>query len=249
KANVVADTLSKKEREPPLRVRALEDVGGMLVENSRDPKKVRKEKLEPRADGPFNGGNCHGCSSVGSGNEFVYDPNPYSYNDHLTSSTNLHSTNARHTRTFLKLMMNLGTFIPEPLVKSVVYKESDDDIEVTPEYTPSLPFFATMEPANTLLMGEEVISTTPARENNKLIKFSVDDIVLIPRDSKVTSDSNYEYEMSTSPTNDNPLFDEEFKDISSLDHPELTTGYFGPAPTAKSLASTLVRKAGPSSEQ
>ncbi|GJR90809.1 hypothetical protein Tco_0214820 [Tanacetum coccineum] len=31
--------------------------------------------------GPFNGGNCLGCSSVGSGNEFVYDPNPYSYND------------------------------------------------------------------------------------------------------------------------------------------------------------------------
>nr|GFA93861.1 putative reverse transcriptase domain-containing protein [Tanacetum cinerariifolium] len=28
-----------------------EDVGGMLVENSRDPKKVRKEKLEPRTDG------------------------------------------------------------------------------------------------------------------------------------------------------------------------------------------------------
>nr|GFB26008.1 putative reverse transcriptase domain-containing protein [Tanacetum cinerariifolium] len=28
-----------------------EDVGGMLVENSRDPKKVRKEKLEPYTDG------------------------------------------------------------------------------------------------------------------------------------------------------------------------------------------------------
>nr|GFA61302.1 putative reverse transcriptase domain-containing protein [Tanacetum cinerariifolium] len=78
KANVVVDTLSKKEREPPLRVRALvmtigldlprqilnaqtearkpknikkEDVGGMLVENSRGPEKVRTEKLEPRADG------------------------------------------------------------------------------------------------------------------------------------------------------------------------------------------------------
>nr|GFA20183.1 hypothetical protein [Tanacetum cinerariifolium] len=78
KANVVADTLSRKEREPPLRVRALvmtigldiprqnlnaqiearkpenikeEDVGGTLVENSRDPEKVRTEKLEPRADG------------------------------------------------------------------------------------------------------------------------------------------------------------------------------------------------------
>ncbi|GJS70535.1 putative reverse transcriptase domain-containing protein [Tanacetum coccineum] len=34
-----------------------EDVGGMLVENSKDPKKFRTEKLEPRADGTlcFNG--------------------------------------------------------------------------------------------------------------------------------------------------------------------------------------------------
>ncbi|GJZ42680.1 putative reverse transcriptase domain-containing protein [Tanacetum coccineum] len=78
KANVVADALSKKEREPPLRVRALvmtiglnlpkqildaqtkarkpeniknEDVGDMLVENSKDLEKLRTEKLEPRADG------------------------------------------------------------------------------------------------------------------------------------------------------------------------------------------------------
>ncbi|GJZ81474.1 putative reverse transcriptase domain-containing protein [Tanacetum coccineum] len=34
-----------------------EDVGGMLLENAKDPKKVRKEKLEPRVDGTlcFNG--------------------------------------------------------------------------------------------------------------------------------------------------------------------------------------------------
>ncbi|GJR15041.1 putative reverse transcriptase domain-containing protein, partial [Tanacetum coccineum] len=77
KANVVADALSRKEREP-LRVRALvmtigldlpkqilkaqteaqkpenikkEDVGGILVENSKDPEKLRMEKLEPHADG------------------------------------------------------------------------------------------------------------------------------------------------------------------------------------------------------
>ncbi|GJY26547.1 putative reverse transcriptase domain-containing protein [Tanacetum coccineum] len=76
KANVVADALSRKEREP-LRVRALvmtigldlpkqilkaqtearkpenikkEDVGGILVENSKDPEKLRMEKLEPRTD-------------------------------------------------------------------------------------------------------------------------------------------------------------------------------------------------------
>ncbi|GJW06842.1 putative reverse transcriptase domain-containing protein [Tanacetum coccineum] len=78
KANVVADALSRKERIKPLRVRALvmtigldlpkqileaqtearkpenleaEDVGGMLVETSRESENPRKEKLEPRADG------------------------------------------------------------------------------------------------------------------------------------------------------------------------------------------------------
>nr|GEX39646.1 putative reverse transcriptase domain-containing protein [Tanacetum cinerariifolium] len=77
KANVVADALSRKERIKPLRVRALvmtigldlprqileaqteamkpenlksEDVGGMLIENSKDPEKPKKENLEPRAD-------------------------------------------------------------------------------------------------------------------------------------------------------------------------------------------------------
>ncbi|GJW55044.1 putative reverse transcriptase domain-containing protein [Tanacetum coccineum] len=78
KANVVADALSRKEREPPLRVRALvmtisldlpkqilnaqtearkpeniksEDVGGMLIENAKYPEAIRTEKLEPHTDG------------------------------------------------------------------------------------------------------------------------------------------------------------------------------------------------------
>ncbi|GJU11920.1 putative reverse transcriptase domain-containing protein [Tanacetum coccineum] len=53
KANVVADALSRKEREP-LRVRALVmGLNGLvwLVENSKDPEKFRTEKLEPRTDG------------------------------------------------------------------------------------------------------------------------------------------------------------------------------------------------------
>ncbi|GKE85932.1 putative reverse transcriptase domain-containing protein [Tanacetum coccineum] len=77
KANVVADALSRKGRDQPLRVRALvmtiglnlpkqildaqtearkpeniknEDVGGMLVENSKDPEKFRMKKLEPHTD-------------------------------------------------------------------------------------------------------------------------------------------------------------------------------------------------------
>ncbi|GJS78385.1 putative reverse transcriptase domain-containing protein [Tanacetum coccineum] len=78
KANVVVDALSRKERDQPLRVRALvmtigldlpkqilnaqtearkpeniknEDVGGMLVENAKNPEAIRTEKLEPHADG------------------------------------------------------------------------------------------------------------------------------------------------------------------------------------------------------
>nr|GFA86064.1 putative reverse transcriptase domain-containing protein [Tanacetum cinerariifolium] len=57
KANVVADALSRKEQEP-LRTEARkpeniknEDVGGMLVENTKNPEAIREQKLEPRADG------------------------------------------------------------------------------------------------------------------------------------------------------------------------------------------------------
>ncbi|GKD71110.1 hypothetical protein Tco_1325200, partial [Tanacetum coccineum] len=58
KANVVADALSRKEREPPLRTEARKpkniknkDVGGMLIENAKYPEAIRTEKLEPRTDG------------------------------------------------------------------------------------------------------------------------------------------------------------------------------------------------------
>ncbi|GJY24932.1 putative nucleotidyltransferase, ribonuclease H [Tanacetum coccineum] len=58
KANVVADALSRKEREPPLRTEARkpeniksEDVGGMLMENAKFPEVIRTEKLEPHTDG------------------------------------------------------------------------------------------------------------------------------------------------------------------------------------------------------
>ncbi|GJW87873.1 putative reverse transcriptase domain-containing protein [Tanacetum coccineum] len=64
KANVVANALSRKEQSKPLRTEARKpeniknkDVGGMLLENSKDSKKFRTEKLEPHADGTlcFNG--------------------------------------------------------------------------------------------------------------------------------------------------------------------------------------------------
>nr|GEV14880.1 hypothetical protein [Tanacetum cinerariifolium] len=140
-----------------------------------------------------------------------------------------------------------------------------------PAYIPSIPFLATMEPADTLSMGDEVISTIPARENEKFIKSSVDDLVSFPRESEVTSvhddlecntlstgareidfnprdietndlipvpwvfdeplvnsdlvtrsydvtfsNSLFEFNDEYTLCYDNPLFDEEFEDISSL---------------------------------
>ncbi|GKA70101.1 hypothetical protein Tco_0776165 [Tanacetum coccineum] len=95
---------------------------------------------------------------------------------------------------------------PIPLVGIGEPEGSDDYIEVpfddeqilrqhniahvTPHaYTESLHFLTTMEPATTLLMGDGVISTTLAKENDEFIKSSVDDLVPIPRESEVTSDN------------------------------------------------------------
>ncbi|GJZ25091.1 hypothetical protein Tco_0562550 [Tanacetum coccineum] len=69
---------------------------------------------------------------------------------------------------------------------------------VTPSplaYTPPPPFVTTMEPTDTLLMVDEVISTNPARETDEFIKSSVDDFVPIPKESEVTSDSKLECDM------------------------------------------------------
>nr|GEW02033.1 hypothetical protein [Tanacetum cinerariifolium] len=45
----------------------------------------------------------------------------------------------------------------------------------------------TKKPLDTLLIEDEVISTTPKRENDEFIKFIVDDLVPIPKKSEVTS--------------------------------------------------------------
>nr|GFA22358.1 hypothetical protein [Tanacetum cinerariifolium] len=49
-----------------------------------------------------------------------------------------------------------------------------------------------MEPLDALLIRNEVVSTTPVRENDKFIKSSVDDLVLNLRESKVTFVCNLE---------------------------------------------------------
>ncbi|GJS79208.1 hypothetical protein Tco_0729089 [Tanacetum coccineum] len=99
-----------------------------------------------------------------------------------------------------------------PPISLIDTQESDDQTEVTYDkeqclshnytahvtplaYIPSIPFLATIEPAGTLLMGDEVISTIPARETNEFIKSSVDDLVPIPMESEVTSDRVFKCDM------------------------------------------------------
>ncbi|GJS09188.1 hypothetical protein Tco_0365984 [Tanacetum coccineum] len=238
--------------------------------------------------GPFNGGNCSGCSSVGFENEFVYDPNPYSYNEtanffnqppqhqyetyscelcrdsphygfdcqtrtplvyeqdpcpHYSSdcqagNTPIYDQGPCYNQNFnddqpsfilqisnnsltvvrsvevpiIALIVKPGTSLSMRLILELLRtlkpnsptgepEGSDDYTEVTydkeqclsdhytapvtpPAYTPSIPFLATMEPFDTLLMGDEVISIILARKTDEFIKSSVDDLVPISRESE-----------------------------------------------------------------
>ncbi|GJX99262.1 hypothetical protein Tco_0356281 [Tanacetum coccineum] len=75
-------------------------------------------------------------------------------------------------------MLNLRNLNQDPPVDLYDLKGSDERNNEIDSLT--------KVPSDTLLMGDEVISTTPERENDEFIKFSVDDLVPIPRESEVT---------------------------------------------------------------
>nr|GEV00058.1 NAC domain-containing protein [Tanacetum cinerariifolium] len=200
--------------------------------------------------GPQNDGNYPGCSSVGSKNEFVYDPNPYSYNEtpnffnqpsqyqyetysceivegtrtwslfvnqgthssmirvlvtiKILVLTNLHiilrvsynsATVVRSVEAVWNRLLSLRNSSQDPSVDLYYLEGSDEGIIEIDSLT--------KEPLDTLLMGDEVISIIPAREINEFIKSCVGDLVLIPRESELTLDSNFECDMPTPlPTTD-----------------------------------------------
>ncbi|GKF89951.1 hypothetical protein Tco_0263914, partial [Tanacetum coccineum] len=79
----------------------------------------------------------------------------------------------------LQEMLHLRNSNQDPLVDLYNPEGSDEgDLEIN---------LLTKEPFDFLLMGDEVISTIPEWENDEFIKSSVDDLVLIPRESEVTS--------------------------------------------------------------
>ncbi|GKC38063.1 putative reverse transcriptase domain-containing protein [Tanacetum coccineum] len=64
-----------------------EDVGGMLLENSKDPEKFRTEKLEPRADGTlfFNGRSWLPCYGDLRTARIIHEPHKSKYSIHSGS--------------------------------------------------------------------------------------------------------------------------------------------------------------------
>ncbi|GJS42426.1 hypothetical protein Tco_0567469 [Tanacetum coccineum] len=79
----------------------------------------------------------------------------------------------------LQEMLNLRNLNQDPPIDLYDLKGSDEGDNMIDSLT--------IEPSDILLLGDEVINTTPERENDKFIKSSVDDLVPIPRESEVTS--------------------------------------------------------------
>ncbi|GJW28404.1 hypothetical protein Tco_0045279 [Tanacetum coccineum] len=118
-------------------------------------------------------------------------------------------------------------------IKSIC-NEEDDSIplrDIIARYSPSvvitssLPVLPTREPKDSLIMGDEHLSSIPEKESDELIKSSVENLVPIPSESEVTSDKESECDMPVGDesftTFSNPLFDSN-DDFTSSDDESLS---------------------------
>ncbi|GJQ89143.1 hypothetical protein Tco_0000282 [Tanacetum coccineum] len=130
----------------------------------------------------------------------------------------------------------------------IFYDDDDDDDynyeestiplnEIDSQIHPSIaitPVLLTLEPEDSLIMGNEELSTIPEKESDEFIKFSVKDLVPIPSESEDTSESDSDCDLPLcddfSPINvyeeksvtfSNPLFDSN-NDFTSSDDESLS---------------------------
>ncbi|GJX16318.1 hypothetical protein Tco_0217150 [Tanacetum coccineum] len=124
----------------------------------------------------------------------------------------------------------VSTHTPEPSRRFNFFYDDDEDDddgdddnddeestiplnEITSQIPPSIaitPVLPTMDPEDSLIMGDEDLSTIPEKESEEFIKSSVEDLVPIPSESEDTSDSDSECDLpfyDNYVTFSNPLFD------------------------------------------
>ncbi|GJY92204.1 hypothetical protein Tco_0507986 [Tanacetum coccineum] len=154
-----------------------------------------------------------------------------SHNDMIESRNELFKTMQSLFGMLREQAANLSTHTPEPsrCFNSICYDDDDDEESTIPlneiisQIPPSnaiTPVFPTMEPEDSLIMGDENLSTIPGKESDKVIKSSVEDLVIIPSESEDTSDNDSECDLpfcddsppldvlgGNSVTFSNPLFD------------------------------------------
>ncbi|GKE37476.1 hypothetical protein Tco_1460881, partial [Tanacetum coccineum] len=128
---------------------------------------------------------------------------------------------------------NLSTYTVEPSRRfNSIYDDDDDDEESTiplneiiSQLPPSIVItivLPSMEPEDSLIMGDKNLSTIPEKESDEFIKSSVKDLVPIPSESEDTSDNDSESDLpfyGNSVTFSNPLFNDNdftFSDDESL---------------------------------
>ncbi|GJR93727.1 hypothetical protein Tco_0265901 [Tanacetum coccineum] len=145
----------------------------------------------------------------------------------------------------LEQVVNLSTY-PSQRFKSFFYDDDDDydyeessiplrdiifELSLSIAITPDLP---TLEPEDSLIMGNEDLSTIPEKESDEFIKSSVEDLVPIPSESEDTFESDSDCDLPScndfSPINvyeeksvtfSNPLFDSN-DDFTSSDDESLS---------------------------
>nr|GEU85705.1 putative reverse transcriptase domain-containing protein [Tanacetum cinerariifolium] len=81
--------------------------------------------------------------------------------------------------------------------RPAVYDDDDDDVDYTIAITPVLPI---KEPDNSLSMGDEHLDTIPATESDKVIKSSVENLVLILSEFKGIPDTLCDVHLVNNPT-------------------------------------------------
>ncbi|GKD31204.1 hypothetical protein Tco_1241982 [Tanacetum coccineum] len=192
-------------------------------------------QCQPRNQNFYEPNLCYNSNSSGFGqpSQYSIDHQPQSIQEDLNQQrmNDVHNEWINNEmivsrNELLKTMQSLGKML----------REQDRTIplnEIISQLPPSIaikPFLPTMEPEDSLIMGDENLSTIPEKELDEVIKSSVEDLVPILSESEDTSDNDSECDLpfcddsshldilrGNSVTFSNPLFDFNDNFISSND--------------------------------